>query len=103
VTLEIHAAALPLFPGALDLVRKGFLSGGSSRTREFLGKEIEFGPGIDRPLQDLLFDSETSGGLLIAVAPEKAAELESGLKRRDVPIHAIGRVVAAGGVLIRVV
>jgi selenide,water dikinase len=103
VTLEVHAAALPLFPGALALVKKGFLSGGSSRTREFLGKEAEFGPGIDRPLQDLLFDAETSGGLLISIAPEHAAALEAGLKRRDVPVHAIGRVLAASNLLIRVV
>jgi selenide,water dikinase len=103
VTLEFQASALPLFPGALALVAKGLLSGGSARTRDFLGDEVEFGPGVDRTLQDLLFDAETSGGLLICLPPERAAQLEAGLKRRDVPVHCIGRVLPASGVLVRVV
>jgi selenide,water dikinase len=103
VTFEFQASSLPLFPGALDLVTKGYLSGGSARTRDFLGSEVEFGPGVDRPLQDLLFDAETSGGLLIVLAPEKAAALAAGLKRRNVPVHAIGRVLPGGGPLVRVV
>jgi selenide,water dikinase len=103
VTLEFQASLLPLFPGALDLVMKGYLSGGSARTREFLGSEVEFGPGVDQALQDLLFDAETSGGLLICVAPEKAATLEAGFTRRKVPVHRIGRVVADAGIRCRVV
>ena len=45
VTFEFEAKALPLFPGALELVAKGVMSGGSARTREFLGEEVAFGPG----------------------------------------------------------
>jgi selenide,water dikinase len=47
-------------------------------------------------LLDLLSDAQTSGGLLIAVAPEKAEILEQQFIERDVPVHSIGEVVAAG-------
>ena len=102
VTFEFVARDLPLFPGALDLVERGIMSGGSARTREFLGREVAFGPDVPRPLQDLLFDAETSGGLLIVLPPERAAALESELGRRDVPVHRIGRVVPEQGVRVRV-
>lgn len=102
VTLEFEAGRLPLFPGALELVAAGVMSGGSARTRDFLGREVEFGPAVGKPLQDLLFDAETSGGLLIVLPPERAAKLESALARRDVPVHRIGRVVADEGRGVRV-
>ncbi len=108
VTFEIESAKLPLFPGALDLVAKGIMSGGSATTRDFLGADVEFGPRsgngavIAKPLQDLLFDAETSGGLLIVLPPDRASELEVELKRRDVPVHRIGRVLPDEGVRVRV-
>ncbi len=95
VTLEIEASQLPIFPGALDLAAKGILSGGSARTRDFLGAEVGFGRNVDRALADLLFDAETSGGLLISLPADRAPRLEAELRRRDVPVHRIGRVVEA--------
>ena len=50
-----------------------------------------------------VFDAETSGGLLIVLPPEHAATLESGLKKRDVPVHRIGRVLPDQGLRVRVV
>jgi len=103
VTLEFIASELPIFPGALDLAAKGILSGGSARTREFLGDEVAFGRGIDRALADLLFDAETSGGLLIALPEARAAALERELAARQVPVHKIGRAMPDAGVRVRVV
>jgi selenide,water dikinase len=103
VTFEFEASRLPLFPGALDLAAKGVLSGGSARTRDFLGKEVEFAPEVQKPLQDLLFDAETSGGLLIVLPAANAPQLEAELRKRDVPVHRIGRVLDDGGVRVRVV
>jgi selenide,water dikinase len=103
VTFEFEAKALPLFPGALELAEKGVLSGGSARTRDFLGTDVAFGAGVGKPLQDLLFDAETSGGLLIVLPAERAPQLEGELRRRNVPVHRIGRVLASDGVLVRVV
>jgi selenide,water dikinase len=103
VTLEFEAAALPIFPKALELAAQGVLSGGSARTREFLGAEVAFAPSVPAPLQALLFDAETSGGLLICLPPERAAKLEAALQRRNVPVHRIGRVLADQGLRVRVV
>ena len=111
VTFEFEASRLPLFPGALDLVAKGIMSGGSARTRDFLGDDVAFGPGpgagngaaVSKPLQDLLFDAETSGGLLIVLPPENAPKLEAELAKRDVPVHRIGRVLPEQGLRVRVV
>ncbi|HVS09406.1 MAG TPA: AIR synthase-related protein, partial [Planctomycetota bacterium] len=53
-------------------------------------------PGIEEALVDLFFDAETSGGLLIAIHPERAAALERELASRGVPVHAIGEFTPAG-------
>jgi selenide,water dikinase len=102
VTIEFEAAALPLFPGALDLAAKGILSGGSARTREVLGGEVAFAATVAKPLQDLVLDAETSGGLLIVLPPANAARLETELRRRDVPVHRVGRVTGRSDALVRV-
>jgi selenide,water dikinase len=96
VCLRVRAADVPVFPGALELSRKGLLSGGSKRGRASLGSEVRIGPGIEEALVDLFFDAETSGGLLIAIHPERAAALERELASRGVPVHAIGEFTAAG-------
>ena len=103
VTFEFESKALPLFPGSLELVAKGIMSGGSAKTRDFLGADIAFGPNVAKPLQDLLFDAETSGGLLIVLPAARAPKLEAELKQRGVPVHRIGRVLADQGLRVRVV
>lgn len=71
--LQVHAAALPVLPGALELVRSGVTSGGCNRGKTFYGPAVEIGPGVDPAIADLVYDAETSGGLLLAV-PEALAE-----------------------------
>lgn len=76
--LEIEAARLPLFDGALELVRNGALSGGCTRGKNFYGPRVAIGAGVDPALADLVFDAETSGGLLLALP---AAQAERALRR----------------------
>jgi len=102
VTFEIESEALPLFPGALDLAAKGVLSGGSARTKDFLSAEVVFKDSVPAPMRALLFDAETSGGLLISLPPERAAALEAALKQRNVPVHRVGHALADEGLRIRV-
>lgn len=78
LALDLQAAALPVQAGALELVRAGVMSGGCSRGRTYYGPKIVFGAGVDEALAALVFDAETSGGLLIAL-PE--AETERALRR----------------------
>jgi selenide,water dikinase len=97
VTLRIELGTVPLFPGALDLARAGSLSGGSQRGRASLADSVSVAAGLDEALVGLAFDAETSGGLLIAVAAERASDLEAELARRSVPVHAVGACVPASG------
>lgn len=97
VRLAFDATALPIWPGALDLARAGVVSGGSKRGRAQIGDDVLVGAGVDPALVALVFDSETSGGLLIAVPPTRAAQLEAELRARDVLVSPVGEVLPAGG------
>jgi selenide,water dikinase len=105
VALEIAAAAVPLIDGVRELAAMGMLPAGSFANRAFCGAEVDIEAGVDPLLVDLLADAQTSGGLLIAVAAERAAALHAALARRGVPHAEIGSVSAsgAGGARIRVV
>ena len=95
LTLELDSQALPLFRESLELSRKNILSGGSARTREFLEGQFEFANSVEKALQDVMFDAETSGGLLIAVPEERASTLEQGLlANANYPFIESGRVIA---------
>ena len=88
--LEIRTADVPLFPGALELARKGTFSGGMKKSRTALKDEVEIGSGLEEALVGLMFDAETSGGLLIVVPEERADALERELRARDVLVQQIG-------------
>ncbi len=92
MTLEFDLQALPIFPGAYELAADGVLSGGSARGKASLGEDVRVAAGADSVLVDIVFDAETSGGLLMAVGEEHAATLEAELAARDVPVHCVGSV-----------
>jgi selenide,water dikinase len=99
VTLEIETASLPFLPGALDYARQGALSGGLKNNREFALSCVEYTRDIAPEVDDLLYDPQTSGGLLIALLPSEA---ESFL--RDYPkARRIGRVSERGTKPLRII
>ncbi|MSR61533.1 MAG: selenide, water dikinase SelD [Planctomycetes bacterium] len=91
LAFEIRVGDVPLFPGALELARKGLFSGGAKRGRTTLAPEVEVGGGLEEARVNLLFDAETSGGLLIVLPEAHAAALERELNARDLPVVRIGR------------
>jgi selenide,water dikinase len=97
LALEFEVGALPLFPGALDLARKGVFSGASKRGRSTLGPEVEVGGGLEEARLGILFDAETSGGLLIVLPEARASVLERELRARDLPVSRVGRAVPFAG------
>ncbi len=90
LSFRIRVSDVPLFPGALELARRGLFSGASKRGRTTLADEVLIGGGIPEPLVGLCFDAETSGGLLIVVPPQSAPALEAALRARELPVHAVG-------------
>jgi selenide, water dikinase len=73
--MRIFAGKVPLFPDTLKLATMGLVPGGLYRNRDFRKGRVHFAPGIDENLADILFDPQTSGGLLISVSGEKSSLL----------------------------
>ena len=92
---EITAPVVPLLPHARDAAARGAIPGGTQRNLASLADAATFGAGVDEITRTLLADAQTSGGLLIAVAPDRADALVAALAREATPAAAVvGRVVA---------
>ena len=91
LTAEIHASALPAFPGVIEALRAGIIPGATERNREFVGAALALDPGVDAAWIHLGFDAQTSGGLLIALPKARLGLLMAGLRQRGVAAHCIGR------------
>lgn len=91
-TIEIFAGAVPLLDGALELATAGMLTSGDKTNREYVGADIEVAPSVDANLLRLLFDPQTAGGMLIAIAEDKAEALLAKLRANYPRAQIIGRV-----------
>jgi selenide,water dikinase len=76
VTLEIEVDQVRLLPGALDYARAGATPGGLHNNRDFAACAVETRRQIARELEDLLYDPQTSGGLLFTLPESDAAKLQ---------------------------
>jgi selenide,water dikinase len=92
VTLEIDTSNVPLIDGALDAVRVGAIPGGLVSNRQFAECLVADASESHIPddLRALLYDPQTSGGLLISVASEDAAELLAEMQEASLPAATIG-------------
>jgi selenide,water dikinase len=102
VSFEIDHASFSYFPGAAEAAREGHLSGGLKNNRAFVGECARFEPSVPPEYQDLLFDPQTSGGFLVAMAPDHADSALAAFARRGVHAHRVGRVLLKTSPLIRV-
>ena len=75
VTIEIDAHAVRLLPGAVDYSKAGAHSGGLNNNRDFVESCVAMSPEVSPELQALLYDPQTSGGLLVSLGAEDAAKL----------------------------
>lgn len=99
--LELEASAIPLLAGARDLV-EGNVPGGGRTNRQHFGPRVTIDGGVPADIAELLFDPQTSGGLLFAIEGRAVPEAVKVLADAGVPAVVIGKVAAAGEVLIRV-
>lgn len=103
-TFRIEAGAVPLFPRARELA-EDFFPGGSGNNKRYVGGAAAIPEGMDPRLVKLLFDAQTSGGLLAAVRPDQADEILDRLHHEgDTAAAAVGEVTGEeDGVSLRVV
>jgi selenide,water dikinase len=103
VTIEIVFERLPIIPGALHYAQAGALTGGAQANRDYLADKAKIRDGLTAPEMDILYDAQTSGGLLIALAPESVPAFIDDSIRNSLTAVEIGRVTPKGGPAIVVV
>jgi selenide,water dikinase len=87
---------IPLYPEAARLAAEWCFPGGGFDNAEFFGPHVEFASQFSQDQQLLLFDPQTSGGLLLAVAPDQAAQCEQDAATHQVPLWRVGEVTSTG-------
>jgi len=102
VSLEIDHAKVDYLPGAIEAAREGYLAGGLKNNHEFVGDCVGFADTVPEEFRNLLYDPQTSGGLLVAIAREAADAALAALAQRGVAARAIGQVIPKRSPLIRV-
>ena len=90
----IEAAVLPALAGALELARTGLETDGAVHNRRFVRPSLSVADSVPLELVALALDPQTSGGLLAAVAPDRADTIVEVLRIAGVPCRLIGRVEA---------
>ncbi len=94
VGIAIKSQSVPIFPEAVEYATMGLVPGGTARNREFCSCRVEISGDISNEKMDILYDAQTSGGLLISVEGEKAQSLLEQLHAKGVqPAAIIGEVI----------
>lgn len=95
VTIHFDSAKIPVLPGALEAVRAGAIPDGAKRNREFVQEFLAW-DGVADDMKHLLVDPQTSGGLLVAISPERVDKFLS----RVPGAVTVGRIVAKSDVFL---
>lgn len=102
--MRLFEKAIPIYPEAREYAAMGLVPAGTYNNRSFREAFVEFDSAVDAISRDILFDAQTSGGLVIVTAPEEAEELLAALRKGGIPEAAlIGDVVSEPAEKIQVV
>jgi selenide,water dikinase len=91
-TLLIDSSTLPILNGAVSFAENQYITGGGKRNRKFMEGKADIS-ALSPAICEIIFDPQTSGGLLIAVASEAAQELCDAIRRDDPAAAIIGKVI----------
>ena len=91
----IEADQIPVFPEALEYAEEFLTTAGGQRNRNHVGKNVRF-ENVSFGMEEVLFDPQTAGGLLIAVAPEAGARLVQKMQEAGLPASIVGKIVPKG-------
>lgn len=104
VSFQIWFSKIPYFKEAIPLIEEGFVPGGTKNNRNFLKDKVMIKVSIPQEHSTILFDAQTSGGLLIAVAEYKVDRLTTELRQKGLEtVEVIGEVVAEHRVQIEII
>jgi selenide,water dikinase len=103
VTLEIDHSKLEFLPGALDYARQGVFPGGQKNNKLFAQSLVGMSEVVPVEVAELVYDPQTSGGLLISIAPADTAALLKELHAAAVAAVKVGRVLERGSTAIHVI
>jgi selenide,water dikinase len=96
MALQLESRQIPILSEAMDYAAKGMMPGGAFKNKEFRLHMVEFSSEVDPLIQDILFDPQTSGGLLMSVQREQADDLFNKLIEEGVvESKIIGEVISA--------
>lgn len=93
---RIHAADVPLLPGLGDYVAAGYLTRGTTRNPDHYGRWVRFAPDVTPLQRSILWEVETSGGLLLAVPAAREELFLAECAARSQPVWRIGEVIETG-------
>lgn len=88
-SVKLTSKATPIIPETLEYAGMGLVPAGTYNNREFRECMVDFAPSVDRLVQDVLFDPQTSGGLLICVDRKNADEILEKLREKGIANAAI--------------
>lgn len=90
LSAHIYSSQVPRIEEALKHADEFLLTAAGQRNRNFAGQFVTFDKGVSFAMEELLFDPQTSGGLLMAVRPDQAKELEQALIDQGLPAAIVG-------------
>jgi selenide,water dikinase len=102
VSMRIDCARIAYLPGAVEASRNQCFSGGLANNRAFLEGCVGFEPGVPDEFRALLYDPQTSGGLLAAIAPDAVKSALAAFEKREIPAQIIGEAVSRRSPLIHI-
>ena len=90
ISAHIDTIALPVIKGALEYAKEFLMTAAAQRNRKHIGDNVEFSKNISFEMEELLFDPQTSGGLLFAVANDDSLKFLKELKAAGLPAAIVG-------------
>lgn len=101
VSLHIEYSKIPLLSGARRYAERGLFPGGAFDNKGYFEPDVTFADPVDEPAQMLLFDPQTSGGLLLGLAPEKLDAFLQQAQTRNQPVWVVGEVRTGKGIEVK--
>ena len=89
VRIEIYTEKVELLDGVMEFAAMGLLPGGAHKNKSFFAPHVHVAQGIDRIRSDLMFDPQTSGGLLLFMAQDQAVQCVDIMEKKGIPARLI--------------